>query len=304
MTATPWLPKFRVRAFDDAVSIARSRQGWAARTDQARRLIDGPQVAPENGLRWLAEKLVRRVHEKRDAVIVVTGEEGDGKSLLCWGVTEECNKLTGNRWAPSDLCYSAEDVVEVYDAMRRGVKPKATVVDYDEGSEGLLAGDTFDPAQVVLVRTLFRARKVGAILIISIPDIFALAKKVRGRRATVWLDIEKRGTDDEPGPTVAGVFERERRRHFRPTVVLGLSESPRCPRLEFTPPPLDTPSWVAWEKRKDEDLGRFFDEARSILKKRRERMAGRAVVPKRGIKRGRPVRQPSDHEREREEPAS
>lgn len=232
-------------------------------------------MPPERGVPWLAERLVERVREDRDAVCVVTGEEGDGKSFLAYGITAACNALTGNIWSPTDLCYSTLDVVEEYDALRRGAKPRATVVDYDEGSEGLLAGDTFVPEQVILIRTLFRARVVGAILLISIPDIWALAKKVRGRRATFWVDIEKRGTKAKPGPTVAAVFERDRRRHFTPTVALGLSESRRCPRLEYVPPPLDTPSWVEWEERKMGDLGGFFDEARATLKRRRDKLLGR-----------------------------
>lgn len=260
------------------VGLANQRADPRSLLNVARSRAEGPPVRPENGIEWVASRLVERVTDRRDSVCVITGEEGESKSTLAFLLTQACDRITGNTWAPSNLCYDAENVVDAYTALFQHTLPRASVITYDEGSEGLLAGETFNPAQVVLIRTLFRARVVGAILLICIPDIWALAKKVRARRATYWLDIDKRGHVWETEPSVATVHERERSRHYLPTSVLGLSKSLRCPTLTYRPPSDDDPAWAAWDARKMGDLGSFLVEAKGIAHRQKERVLGRQRV--------------------------
>jgi hypothetical protein len=258
----------------------------------ARRRLDGPPVRAEDGIAWLASVLVDRVIDKWDAVLMWTGEERSSKSTGIMRTIQavEARLAAIGRPVPfefANLCYRARPLNDAY---RQAVHSRQAARQfwYDEGGRGMLAGETFDPEQSVIIRLLQQAGVANSILYIAIPDPWTLAKKVRGRRAVYWVDTVSRGTDRKPAPSRAEVFERDRRRHFRRTDDLGFSKSRRCPELTYLPYPPDDPFWVRYEAHKFANLDDVFDENDRILDKAAARLVGQTGRERsRGAKAGR-----------------
>jgi len=238
-------------------------------------------VLPERGVRWLAETLVERVRDRYDAVVAITGPEGSSKSVLAAHLVEEIQDYSGVAWDWRNFTDRTRAIVAAY---RRapypalGSLPNPTTVWFDESSRNLLGGDTMDPEQKVLIQVLFQGRIKGVILLLLIPDIQALAKKVRGRRAVFWVDVDKRGTDRKPAPSHAAVFERDTRRRFKPTTALGLAESKRCPELTFGPFAPTDPFWVAYDSRKHRDFDVTLDELDLVLDRHETKTFGKLIT--------------------------
>lgn len=278
-----------VPTLSGAVGLARRASTWRYMTDLGRRRLEGPPVAPERGIGWLAQTLVDRILDKWDAVVMWTGEERSSKSTGIMRVLQavEARLMALGTPVPFDfanLCYRARPLNDAY---RRAVRTReyGRQFWYDEGGRGILAGETFDPEQVVITRLLQQAGVANAILYIAIPDPFTLAKKVRGRRAVFWVDTVSRGTERKPAPSKAEVFERDRRRHFQPTSNIGFSQSRRCPELTYLPYPVDDPFWVRYEAHKIRNLDDLFDENDRILDRHEAKMLGKTGEPTRGARR-------------------
>jgi hypothetical protein len=276
-TFPPTEPFVPLRTF---LTEARRASPWAHAVHEARGDVSGPLVPPERGVRWLAEAAVERVRDRYDCVIAVTGEEGSSKSTLAGHFVQEVEAYSGVPWDWQNFTEGARAIVAAY---RRAPKPvlgdlpKPTTVWFDESSRNLLGGDTFTPEQKVLTQVLFQGRFKGIILLLLIPDIQALAKKVRGRRAVFWVDVDARGTDRRPRPSHAGVFERDRRRRFKPTNALGLAESRRCPDITFEPFAPTDPFWVEYDRHKGKHFDEMLDESDLILDKSELKTFGRVV---------------------------
>lgn len=273
---------------DDGAShtaaIARRLTDWDILTDIARGRLEGPPVDPAQGIPWLAKQLVELTVDEYDAVVAVTGKEGVSKSMGALRLVLACAAYAKERgyssedWSFDRLAYGARDVLHAYELARR-----SDAIWYDEGARGLLAGETFEPEQMALVRALMLAREKGAILVVCIPDIFALAKKVRGRRAAYWLHVDRRGTRRSPAPSHAQLFERDETLRFLPTNALGLARSKRCPEVCYEPLPVDDPTLLAYQATKRRKLDEFLRETVADLDRAEARARG-----ERGRRGGRP----------------
>lgn len=237
------------------VSLARRRSVFPHLVDVARGRVDGPPVPPEDGVRWLAHELVERVRDRYDSVLALTGEERVSKSTLMLRLDEQIQKETGVPFDFANLVYGGRGLNAAY----RRAKP-FTCINYDEGSRGILAGDTFNPEQVVVTQLLANAGVRGAILMICIPSIWLLARKVRGRRAVFWVHVDSRGTSRKPAPSHAIVHERDRRLDYTNAGSLRLARSLRCPELTYEPYADTDPFWVRYSAVKDTNLVGLFDE--------------------------------------------
>lgn len=277
---SPWGRSLGLRAI---VRDAQRRQPWGVLTEIARGKLEGPPVAPRDGVSWLAKECVERTVDEYDSVVAITGGEGKSKSFLALLLAREVERYTTERaavdpehyhparWSFDNLCYTARDVINAY---RRG--GLSEVIFYDEGVRGLLAGETFDPEQLALTKALAQVREKGMILLVCVPDIFMLAAKVRGRRAAFWVDVRTRGTRRKPEPSVAWVFERDERLRYLPTRSLGLSRSLRCPEVIYDPFPVGDPFLTEYKATKNRRLNEYLDEtdddlARHEAKKRGDR---------------------------------
>lgn len=237
---------------------------WAGLTRAARGQMVGRALpraeAFAEWVRWIGDRPRRHL----DAVVAITGAEGLGKSTLAIRLAMGLDPL----WKPSDTCYTALDVLNQYRTAYRG-----KVILYDEGVRGLLAGETFSPEQVALVRALALVRESGAILIICVPSIFMLAKQIRSRRATVWFHVTRRGA--------ALAHVRDERLTYQPPKGLGLTVSPIAPRLSWAAFAANSRVWKAYVARKNAMLSDYLAETAAALGNGGDRKAAKAARQKR-----------------------
>jgi hypothetical protein len=232
---------------------------------------------------WLARECVERTVDEYDAVFVITGEEGVSKSMLALEFVLEVAKLTGRPWTWDDLCYDGESVLRAY---QRGHRSEA--VWYDEATRDMYSDDTFELDQRALVRGLTLLREKGIILVLCLPSIFLLAKKIRGRRATYWAHVESRGTRRRPAESVAILHERDHRLRYRNDDNLALSRSERCPELRYDPLAEDDPALAAYRATKGRNLEGWVEATLEELRLRDLKRANdRAVIEDKAAKRAR-----------------
>jgi hypothetical protein len=220
--------------------------------------IAPPKIAPKDGFDYWVRYVKYRVEHGWDAVIVITGEEGSGKSTLGLRFAFALDK----RWDPHNLCYDGWDVLEAYERIQAGGVRGVPIL-YDEGVRGIMAGETMDKEQRRVVQALMLVREIGAVLIICAPDIWRVANAVRGRRAALWIHITERG--------VGLVHERDHRLRYRQdTKSLRLTVSPTAPELRWRPFPPSDKRWKAYVPVKTEKLRAWLMEAKKGRPRARE----------------------------------
>lgn len=228
---------------------------WRNLTERARAVPEEDEMDAEVALRFWAEWLVQRTKDKYDAVVVITGDEGTGKSTLALRLALLCSDLGEVAWRPSEVTFSAVDLVRAYRTVVRG-KP----VWYDEGVRGTMAGEQMTPEQRSIVKALALVREKGAILFALYPSIWLAAKQIRARRACLWIHVVRRG--------LGRVHERDRRLNYLPTDALGLAISPRAPHVAWDAFPEDDPAWVEYLATKTAKLNDYLAETERDLKMR------------------------------------
>jgi len=276
----PAIPRLR-----EQVSMARRIAPSRTLMEMARGRLSGPPVPAADSVEWLARYLVQRIEDRWDAVCVWTGEEGSAKSTGILRTIDATDRLLtarglGSPFSFDNIDYTARSLLRSY---QRGL-PFGQVW-FDESQRGLLAGDTFSAEQEVLINLLGMARVRGQILHLAIPDIWLLAKKVRGRRAVLWVHLQKRGTPSRPAPTRGIIHERDRRLWYKPTQNLRLVPSLVCPEIEFQPYADNDPRWVQYLGVKDRNLREWEEEAHLRLDRAEKKLFG-ATLAEAKIQRG------------------
>ena len=188
-----------------------------------------PPMLPSEGLKFWAAEAQKRIADHYDAVIVIDGPEGRGKSNLAISFGMLIDPTMTGASLKDRIAYTAEDVIRGFQTLRAG-----QVIIFDESSRALISTETFSPEQRALVNALFLCREKGLVVILCIPDVMRLAKSVRARRSWLLVRVITRG--------LARVFIREDRMLDRlDDDSLGMVEAVWCPLLQWTklPPELD-----------------------------------------------------------------
>lgn len=238
---------------------------WRALTEAARAIPEEGEMDPKLALDFWCMWLVDRIRHNFDAVVVITGDEGTGKSTLAIRMALACAKLMKLPWSPKDLCYSAVDLIRAYQTAEKG-----TPILYDEGVRGTQAGEQMLPEQRAIIKALALVREKKAILFALYPSIWLAAKQVRARRTCLWIHVVRRG--------LGRVHERDRRLNYLPTDALGLAISPRAPHVAWSAFAENSKTWRDYLKSKSERLDEFLHETERDLKMRAEPKA-RSVPP-------------------------
>ena len=180
-----------------------------------------------------------------------------GKSTLALRMAMECARLQKIAWEPTEVCYSAIDLIKAYQTAKRG-RP----IWYDEGVRGTMAGEQMLPEQRALVKALALVRESGAILFALYPSIWLASKQIRARRACLWIHVVHRG--------LGRVHERDRRLNYLPTDALGLAISPRAPHVAWKAFDPQSKAWSTYLATKTARLQEFLHETERDLKMRAE----------------------------------
>jgi hypothetical protein len=225
---------------------------------------DPAPMLPAEGRRYWCNVLSYRTSHGWDAVVLVTGDTGDGKSTLAMRMAQE---IDPSFTLAARLCYTAAELLEIYKIIRPG-----QAVLFDEGVRGLLAGDQATKEQKALIQALALVREKGAILFICAPSIWNLAKQVRQNRAYMWIHVQSRG--------VARVHERVKRLFYTQSPELGFDISRLCPFLQWSKYSAQSAFFREYRTVKTQHLDQYLQETIDLLKaSRSKKRSGTPTVP-------------------------
>ena len=219
-------------------------------------LSETPQpLLPSEGLDHWCERLRARVRDNYDAVILDIGSVGSGKSSLAltmarrldprhWTIPEGADP---RHWRLPFLCYSVRSLLLSYLFTSPG-----TVVIFDEAVEGLMAGDQNTQEQKSIVRALSVLRARRAILFVNSPRIWLVAKSIRQGRATLWMQVLRRG--------LGLVHIREEHLSYRRDDELPYGRSLSAPYISWDKIEEDDPLWIAYDAEKLRQMDQIIIE--------------------------------------------
>jgi len=167
------------------------------------------------------------------------------------------------------LCYSPQALLEAYKTVLPG-----EVVVFDEGVRGLLAGDQMSATQKALIQALALVREKGAILIICAPRVWLIAKQIRQGRATLWIQVLRRG--------LGLVHIRDERMRYVPDNDLPYERSGHAPYLAWDKFDEEDPLWLAYLAEKHRQLDEFLADTVDMLDVRHEKDTGHDRRRRRG----------------------
>lgn len=104
----------------------------------------------------------------RDNVLLIDGDEGDGKSTMAAGVAYYVHYQTKRTLTLDNLFFNLDEL------MTFAINTKEQIIIWDEGALGGLAGDWWSKNQKKFLRLLMVARKRRHFFIICIPKFFKL----------------------------------------------------------------------------------------------------------------------------------
>ena len=237
------------------------------------------RVPPERGLSWLAQRVQGRIRKDFDAVIIVSGPEGSGKSTLTMEffriLRETCPEWYRGHPGETWPHYLTRDYLADARVHYRGKQ-----LWYDEATRGGHRRRGMSNQALLLIQNLTVIRAYLEVHVLVMPRERRLDEELR-ERAWCNLDIE----DPEGRPGIAKV-------HFNPDwepSLLGLADrkakdtqfvlSPDCPEVKWEKIPNESPRWREYFAKKLEEAEKFNDWSVEKLDEdeavRQDRRAGR-----------------------------
>lgn len=142
----------------------------------------------------------------RDAVVIISGDTGEGKSVFNWWLMREHAKKRGLTFNPvRQLMYDREDFNYSIDEL-----PKNSSLGADEAVGLFYARDYHDEEQIVLLKKLDRIRYRRLLLTLLIPNLFHIDSHIRNSRVRYWIHVDSRKGVGEEGYAHCYIFEKER----------------------------------------------------------------------------------------------
>lgn len=133
------------------------------------------------------DMIKKRVRNDWDAMIVITGEHGVGKStcmqILGFGLDENFDQEKNISYIPT-----ARNITEKFNGLNQ-----YQVMGIDEAMEVMFKQDFMKDFQKTLIKMYARERKQNKITIMCIPSFADLNKSFRNNRVKYWIYIVERG---------------------------------------------------------------------------------------------------------------
>lgn len=156
--------------------------------------------------REFAQLLVDVTKSDRDAVVIVSGDTGEGKTTAeVLSMVEVC-RLVGVPFNPvSMLVYDKDEFNELLDSA-----PRFSPVGVDEAVGLFYSRDYQDSEQIALLKKLDRIRYRNLVMFLVIPSLTHIDKHIRDARVRYWIYVHSRKGLGRDGEAHAYIFEKEK----------------------------------------------------------------------------------------------
>jgi hypothetical protein len=142
----------------------------------------------------------------RDAVVIISGDTGEGKSVFNWWLMREHAKRRTLNFNPvKNLIYDREEFNIAIDEVE-----EASSIGIDEAVGLFYSRDYHDDEQIALLKKLDRIRYRRLLLTLLIPNLFHIDKHIRDSRVRYWVHIDIRKGKGDSGYAHCYIFEKER----------------------------------------------------------------------------------------------
>lgn len=142
----------------------------------------------------LKEKLdimiLRMTKKQKDNLIIIDGDEGDGKTNMELGIAYYIHHETGRPFSIDNVFFDLDKLIDF------GMKTKEQIICWDEGALGGLSAEWWNKNQKRFIKFLMIARKKRHFFIICIPRFFKLNEYFVIDRSIALIHVYLRhGTD-------------------------------------------------------------------------------------------------------------
>lgn len=152
------------------------------------------------------ELIVDVQDSNRDAMIIISGDTGEGKSVLNWWIMRVHAKKRGLFFNPvQSLIFDRDEFNFAIDEV-----PETSAIGVDEAVGLFYSRDYHDDEQIVLLKKLDRIRYRRLLLTLLIPNMFHIDKHIRDSRVRYWIHIDMRKGTGQDGYAHCYIFEKER----------------------------------------------------------------------------------------------
>ena len=138
--------------------------------------------------------LTRCIHKtnKKDALLLIEGGEGEGKTNLALQIAHVVKHNTGRKFTTNNIFYSAEKLVKF------AQNTKEQIIVYDEPALDMLGGEWWKSEQMNLVKLLMMARKNRHFFIFNITKFYKFNEYIVVDRSIGLIHVYSRN-EIEPG---------------------------------------------------------------------------------------------------------
>lgn len=133
-------------------------------------MVTDKHYSMEKALKEKLDLMIGRMTgpNKKDNLVLIDGDEGDGKSNMAMGIAYYVHDQTKRPFTVDNVYFNLEDLTT------KALAEKEQIYVWDEGALGGLAGDWWNKNQKKFIKLLMVARKRRHFFIICIPKFFKL----------------------------------------------------------------------------------------------------------------------------------
>lgn len=118
-----------------------------------------------------------------DNVIIIDGDEGQGKSEFATGICYYVSYKTGRDYSPDNIFFKLDEIIEF------ASKNKDQIIHFDEGALGLLTTQWQNQINRKFVQLVMTARKKRHFIVICIPKFYKLNPYLIEERSIALLHV-------------------------------------------------------------------------------------------------------------------
>lgn len=149
-------------------------------------IVTDKQFFMEKHLVSKLDLIIQRLTGTDDGVLILSGDEGQGKTNLLTGICYYVSYVTGRPYGPENIFFDLDKLIDF------ATKTEGQIIHWDEGALGGLATEWWSKNQQKFMKLLMVARKKRHFLGICIPKFYKLNEYIVVDRAIGLIHVYSR----------------------------------------------------------------------------------------------------------------